>query len=395
MVAQPMDIIISREQHLGTETRHQADLRYLNYFDHNLAMQQVKEYLNRLGSSQRKSRHTERAYMHALTYYFQWSQLTLPTANLIESYIAHLVERDLKHSTINNKYLAPLRLYLGKLAGNPIDANRKVAPPDVGEDVTKEQVLHLMTMRQIHVMDTRNYIDDCRHHIEAAKAVKNAKARQTTNLGPLWHHGTRLTRDQMNALLRQIPRDTVMGLRNYAFMRLAFESAFRVAEMQAITLDSIKPHDEYYLVTVLGKRNNIDPVGVSSVAIDAIHKYIKAFNDQLAADDPRRITNSVPIWQPLTRSSNPVEDADPAAGMSKNALSHIVKKTSERVLGKGKGMAAHDTRRTFAAIAYNSGMDVPNISVKMRHKEVSTTWTYIGKPPDFSNNLLTKYVNIE
>lgn len=395
MVAQPVDIVITTQNNqLSTEVRNHVDLRYLKYFDHNLAVQQVMEHVAKLGSSRRTTRHTERAYMPGLDYYFKWSGLNLPTANLINSYIAHLISKDLKHTTINSKYLAPLRHYLGKLASQHIDAQQFIDRPIMTEGQDRLEFMQLVNTRALAVNELRSYIEDCKQHIMDAKSVKSAKPQHTSNLSPLWQHGIRLSRDQMNALLRQIPRDTVMGLRNYAFMRIAFESAFRIAEMAGITLKKITPYNDHYLVTVLGKRNNIDPVAISSEAVAALQKYVDAYNAQLPADDPRRILEDTPVWQPLTRSSNLVEDCDPAEGMSKNALSHIVKKTSERVLGKGKGMAAHDTRRTYAAVAYNAGVPVPVISAHMRHKDVSTTWAYIGKPPNYDNNLLTKYVKL-
>lgn len=146
-----------------------------------------------------------------------------------------------------------------------------------------------------------------------------------------------------------------------------------------------------------GKRSNIDPVPISAEAMSDLRAWVDAFNANLAADDPRRIVDERPVWQPLTRSDRhmPVGSNayDPLRGMSHQALRDIIARRTSAALGAKFECAPHDMRRTAAAMAYDAGMNITDIQQLLRHKDASTTMRYVGTKPDFHKRALSTYIS--
>lgn len=348
-----------------------ADAKWLNYFRPREALGAVGAHVASLPSAQTVERHTEKVYQAGLLYFLSFAGNELPTPNLITAFIGHLKrDRNLKSSTIGSKYLAPVRLYLKKLAAQQIT----VTGPE------------------------RDFVQDCREHLRAALEVKTPRTETTSSIAPLWRpEFKRLTINQVNAVLRQIDRTQISGLRDYALLHVAFSAALRIAELNRITLGSLTQEGDTWIITVRGKRNNIDPVPVSSQCAQDIFDYVAAYNFGLAEDDPRRIDADTPLWQPLIHGDNyailGVNRYAPARGMSHQGIRNIIRSRTATALGQDMGIAAHDTRRTAAAIAYDSGMPLPEIQSLLRHKSAAVTLGYIGTKPDYKNRTLATYVS--
>lgn len=340
------------------------DHLWLQYFDRRAAWESVVAHVAGLPSSRTDEKHTYRVYASGVKYFFEWIGDELPTPDQVRAFIAHLVQRGLKSSTISSKYLAPLRHYLNRLAD-------QLRPGLKG--------------------DERDFVSDCRDYIRQAAALPSPKAETTTNIAPLWGQGKRLDFKQVNAVLRHIDTTSIAGLRDYALLHIGFSTGLRLAELGRITLDSIKPTgDGLYLITVRGKRSNIDPVPVGAQAFADMMNYVNAYNEALPADDPRRITGDTPIWQPLHRDRFhfAIGRHNPCKGMSHQAIRDMIAKRTSAALGQAWALAPHDLRRSAAAIAYEDGMNVTDIQSLLRHKDAAVTMVYIGKRPDYASRAL-------
>jgi integrase len=84
----------------------------------------------------------------------------------------------------------------------------------------------------------------------------------------------------------------------------------------------------------------------------------------------------------------------PDKGLYRKSIGDIVYRRTAEVLGKKYACKPHDCRRTFAYIAYTQGMPLPEISKALRHADTSITWQYIGTPPEYTNTLITNYIQI-
>lgn len=349
-----------------------AGPNWLDYFSLADALHSVAAHIAALPSStSTPERHTAKSYEMGLRYFLAWYNEALPGPALVQEYIAHLKMRGLKSSTIATRYLAPLRLLIGKLHEQHI--------PVTGRE--------------------REFVADCKEQMSLALKVKSPKAEQTSNVAPLWRADhVRLSLQEVNAVLRRINRRTLSGLRDYALLRIAFESALRIAELQRLTLDSFRAEDNVVLITVRGKRNNIDSVSITPDCYAAVNAYVDAWNADLDDDDPRVIDRHVALWQPMIHGNNypllGVNRYNPRRGMSIQSIRDVIARRTVDALGEDRRLAAHDTRRTAAALAYESGMGIAEIQKLLRHKSAATTLLYVGERPDYAGRTLGLRIKI-
>jgi len=281
-------------------------------------------------------------------------------------------------------YLAPIRAYLRALVSQPTIGWR-------GDD---------------HAV-----LSEYREQIRNAIDVKNPSSPTKSNYGPLFNpEFVRLEQNQVNLVLLKIDRYSLQGKRDYALLMTAFYTALRITELTRITLKNITVTDFGYQVTVRGKRGVTDPVPLSKFAYNAIMEYVNAYNDEvvrtrlcassletdksLYATIPPAIEGDVPLWQPLEdegalmRVGRKIGTGiyDPCVGLLQKGMRGIIGNRTAHALGAEFRLAAHDTRRTAAYIAYKAGMPLPAIQKLLRHKRPEITWRYIGESPDLAKS---------
>jgi integrase len=371
------DVIVYDDRVAGNVATYDPDAlgeHWLTYFDAQAAVDEVLAHVGALPGQRRKSKHTERAYRDGLAYFLQWcgaevgrelvlmrgQWFRMPSRATVKAFIAHLYgERNLAASTVNAKYLAPLRHFLRGLSG-------QTPMPGNGGDMM------LITM--------------LKDEFRAALAVKGPSSETTSNLAPLWREGTRLTGAQVNAVLRSLDLGTLDGIRDYALLSVAFYTGLRRAELAQITLNSIRQEGDVWVVETLGKRSNTDPVTLPDAARRRIMDWVAAYNEGMADDDPRRIAGDVPVWQSLRHGGNrkAVGDYrfDPTRGMTPGSIGAVMTRRVEAVCDVA--FSAHDARRTLAALLHREGALVNVIQKILRHKDAAVTLNYIGEPPDYA-----------
>lgn len=342
---------------------------WLNYFDVRAAVESVMNHVAQLPSSQTDEKHTARVYADGLRYFLSWYDDRLPNEALVMQYVAHLLGRGLKASTISSKYLAPLRLFLNKLVNQTITCT--------GTE--------------------RELVQDCKEAIRLALQVKSPKPATVSNIAPLWRSEfKRLSSQDVNRVLRSLP-NTPIGLRDYALLHIGFSTGLRLAELARITLASITlaPDGTTYLITVRGKRGNVDPVSITHKCYKDILAWVSAYNALVESEgegvnDARYITKHTPIWQGLLHGGHLVKSKtyDAQRGISHQAIRDLIAKRTGDALGSENALAVHDLRRTCASIAHGAGMGIPEIQGILRHKNPAVTLNYIGQKPDFESRTL-------
>lgn len=403
-----------------TQDRHD----WLDHFDPVAAVRSVAAHVAALPSTRKTpEKHTSRTYEAGLSYflaylsghlddtkqpiaYYATQPMPLPTEALMVDYIAHLSLRGLAASTIGSRYLAPARHWLRALI--------KQRPQVIGEE--------------------RNRVEDYRAAIEDACNVSPPKPETSSTRSALYRHGNRLTTTQINDLFAIIAHEPqeLTRKRDLALLYVGLTSALRVAELGRITLASITPADNCYEITVRGKRNQIDPVAVDSLAVDLIHDWVDAWNDAVGEGDLRRIGPHTPIWQHIRVNGEPANEdqlawkkawdytADPnstpvrtvptheiernlkpkpkggvcyvSIGIARQNIARIIRLRAKQALGIV--VSPHDLRRSYAARAKEAGLDLTAISRQLRHQSIATTQRYIGDPPNPAAGLLTNVVPI-
>lgn len=83
-----------------------------------------------------------------------------------------------------------------------------------------------------------------------------------------------LSRAEIEALLRSIPRNEPQGLRDYAMVELFYSSGLRVSELCGLLLQSVRLDEAYLRVYGKGSKERVVPIG--SKAIAAMEAYLTA-----------------------------------------------------------------------------------------------------------------------
>lgn len=344
-----------------------AERNWHDHFSIEAAIASVAAHVAKLASSRTPEQSTRKVYEPGLNHFVAWLDGRMPTPDLMAHYIAHHVQCGRGTRTINARYLAVARHFLRFLA-------EQLQPGLTG--------------------DLRDYMADCAMQMERAIKVAPAKKDVTSYVAPLWNpRFKRLSIDQVNAVLTALlQQKTLVSLRDYALLRVGFSTGLRLAELARISLASIREEGEgVYLLSVRGKRNNFDPVGLDLDTYKAILRFVMAYNKALPWNDARRIHDETPVWQPINRYGAPAKAAP--RGLSHQALRDIIGQRTEAALGKAWRLSPHDLRRTCAALAHTSGMGLNDIRDMLRHADISTTAGYIGQAPDYAARTLAKHVS--
>lgn len=391
---------------LTTDQRHirHYDLSWMKYMSIHHAITSFEDQTKSLRGARTKSRHTWLAYARGLFIFLRFGhqlatgqEITfprvsikeidsffdairqrpndtfiahpLPNADLLNKFIAAITATGTGPSTINHKYMAPVRKYLTALTAQE---------PNLRHFASIEDYMQFVEWRE---------------SIRRALEIR-VKDTSRSEYSALWSYGVRLKPDQVTSLLRQIDRSTLAGLRNYALMLVAFSTGFRVAELTRITLSSILHEGTAILIKVEGKRGNMDPVPISAQVQQAIMDYVDAYNNRLEDHaDPRRITDHTPLWCGILCNDQLPEASNPSAGsLATRSIGDIIKRLVKQILGIT--FSAHDTRRTCAYIAFKCSMSLENIRRLLRHANVGITAKYIGVEPDYSGSTLSNYITL-
>ncbi len=388
---QPIAEIVLRPQSPLPNPQQSAANAWVEIFDPLAAVSSVFKHIETLPSS-RTTRHTARQYRISLYDFLKFcgaaitqdqhdktrmtgdtldfSKLNLHTEDQMKDYINHCIDAGRSSKTIK-KYLAPIHLYLNALRKQPFIGFRG---------------------------DMRDLIHDAKDVFQMAVDVKAPKEvfKSSQSAG---QRGVRLNLTQVKEYLSAIDRDTLSGKRDAAIFYVGLVSMLRVSELQRMRLCDIKQGTKTaWEITVIGKRNNIDPVGLDQIAYRLIMDYVDAYNEALTEDDKRRITQTTALWQPLRHGNNHeqlgINNYHPNRGMSANAIRSMLKRRTPAIICEQTGtdgIRPHDLRRTTALGLAEQNVPIPAIQRQLRHANAQTTSDYIGTFTDLSRGLISNY----
>lgn len=374
---------------------------WTRYFDVREALASVDNKLKDKGSARTKEKYTRRAYEAGLLYFMNWAGPRLPdearlrytvyefaerfgahrfpSEALVQAYVAHHKDKGNKKSTIDSKYLAPLRHYIRALKNQMI--------PVTGAE--------------------RDFVSVCKEALMAALDVKTTATEKITNTPALYQHGTRLSKSQVDEVLMALGeagRDSLQAFRDLVIIYIGFNAGLRVSEIARMRLSSIVWGDKCWVIKVRGKNNNYQPIPIDQMCRDLVTMYVERFNDALEADDVRRIGSmidgeEVALFQPLYENDNlPTVGQrlgggvyDPVRGLAVSSMRDMVKRRSKEILGIE--IAPHDMRRSMASILRDLGVGLDLIKVLLRHENEATTARYCGEPPNSQRAIPSNYLD--
>lgn len=362
---------------------------WLRYYDPQAAVQSVVAYVTTLYSNRTKARETMTAYLASLRqfaqylgawvdydrtaarvedrYTFDFSAAVFPDPQVITGFMAHCANQGMAVSTIQ-RHMAAVRHFL-----RAIIAQGSI--PQSSEDFF--------------------YLTELRRQLDIALSIKSPS---TVNEGiaPLHAHGQRLRQLDVNKLFESFDNEIhrLAGQRDFLLLYIGITTGLRASELARITLNSLHQRPDTWVVQVLGKRGKRTPVPLDDTAVQGLQALAHNWNLRLADDDPRRIGPDTPVFQPIMHNDAipPLgyHGYDPARGLSRRSILDVVAKRTGAALGRA--IAAHDMRRTAAALAQSSGMPLEFIQRMLRHDSPETTQIYIGELENLSPAKLTNRI---
>lgn len=172
-----------------------------------------------------------------------------------------------------------------------------------------------------------------------------------------------LSLDQLKLLLAAPPRNTIIGLRDRAFLETLFSTGLRVAELAALNREQLKIKDitKDLEISVVGKGGKIRTVYFSARSVKALKSYLderKDFDEALFINYRRGGANS-------TESRR----------LSVKSFEDIVKKYV-KITGLPVMATPHTLRHSFATDLLNQGVDLRTVQEFLGHSNIATTQIY-------------------
>lgn len=176
--------------------------------------------------------------------------------------------------------------------------------------------------------------------------------------------GNWLSKEQAQELLNAPNTKTLKGLRDRAILAVLLGTGLRRFECAGLTFAHVQQREgRWVIVNLVGKRNKVRSVPLPSWAKTAIDAWANA----------ARVSEGV-VFRSVLKS-----DKVNGASMTPQAIYDVVKFHS------GGDVVAHDTRRTYAKLAYLGGAPLKQIQLSLGHASVQTTERYLGIEQDLCN----------
>ena len=166
-----------------------------------------------------------------------------------------------------------------------------------------------------------------------------------------------ITPNHLHAIFAHCPRDTPIGLRDYAILLLLARLGLRSSEIVSLTLDSIDW--EVSSIVVAGKGNQVATLPLPSEVGEAIADYLR---------HGRPTTDNRTLF---LRTLAPIR----ALG-AQQTVATIVGAAIRRAGIKTRYRGAHQFRHALAADMLRHGATLSEIGSVLRHRHAKTTGIY-------------------
>jgi integrase len=187
-----------------------------------------------------------------------------------------------------------------------------------------------------------------------------------------------LTADELRRFFAAIPRDTIIGKRNFAIFSVYFFTARRRAEIvrlhwgdisESIIIGQETRHSGYvYRFTSKGKSRQVDSEELPEPAYRAIIDYLQE-SGRLAS-----IKDSDPVFIAHHVGRNSIDVHRPIAAQT---VYLTCKRIAKRAGIPVERVSPHSFRHTSSRMRYENSPDIREIQKILRHQSISTTDTYL------------------
>lgn len=287
----------------------------------------------------------------------------------IDSYVTHLkVERGLAVNTLE-AYGHDLRKF-----GEFIN---KIGIEDSSK-ITQSEILNFLVLLHDKKLTSRSvarYLIVLRgffHYLLLRKEIIVDPTRQI-EFPAKWKKLPRvLSIEQIDALLAQPDRRTVLGMRDFAILQLLYASGLRISEISELTMYRINLQQGFVRPLGKGSKERIVPVGGQAQA--ALSVYLTEARPKLAG---KRICDHLFLSRLGLR-------------LTRARLWSIIKKCA-RNAGIKINVTPHMLRHSFATHLIERGADIRTVQEMLGHADISTTQIYTHVSASHLRELYQKF----
>jgi integrase/recombinase XerD len=277
----------------------------------------------------------------------------------VDQFLAHVeLELGLSHNTC-----LAYRADLADFAAFCSDAG--TALPQATPEILGRYLQYLQENRKLAIASILRHVACLKMFFRFATTRRLAAADPTELLEPP-HHWKKLPdvlgRDQMNALLKSVPHDNRLALRDQAILELFYACGLRASELAELSREDL--HLDLGVIRVLGKGSKERIVPIGKPAIDALQRYLAELRPTLQAVKTNR-TKAHANRLFLTRSGGPV---------TRIVLWQLVRRLARRA--GIRAIHPHTLRHTFATHLLSGGADLRVVQELLGHANVATTQIY-------------------
>jgi integrase/recombinase XerD len=166
-----------------------------------------------------------------------------------------------------------------------------------------------------------------------------------------------LTKEEMAQLLEAIPKETAVGLRDWAAVELLYSAGLRRLELLSLDLEALRLGEE--LVHVLGKGNKERVVPIGQAAGRALERYLREGRPQLVEGNHRKVFASKYHGGPVSQQE-----------LLDSIRHHAQRAKISRIQGY------HQFRHTCATHMLRGGADLRSIQALLGHSDLNSTAIY-------------------
>lgn len=287
---------------------------------------------------------------------------------LIDKYLQYLtIERNLAISTINS-YKNDLIKFKEFLLGNDINdfSNQKIDSKLV---LSFFSSLELSSSSKTRILSSLKgfyqfLINSAFLFHSPFVGIKNTKIKETIP--------NTLNEHEVEAILKTIDTNSLIGIRNYAIIDLLYSCGLRVSELTNLRMNQIIPNRQALRVKGKGSKERIVIIG--DLAYESLSKYLKFVR-------PHFISKESEEYIFLSYRGKKLD---------RQYIFDMIKELTMKT-NINKKVSPHTFRHSYATSMLNNGADLRSIQKLLGHQNIETTQVYTHVS---NKHLLENYQNI-
>ena len=287
---------------------------------------------------------------------------------LIDKYLKYLtIERNLAISTINS-YKNDLIKFKEFLLGNDINdfSNQKIDSKLV---LSFFSSLELSSSSKTRILSSLKgfyqfLINSAFLFHSPFVGIKKTKIKETIP--------NTLNEHEVEAILKTIDTNSLIGIRNYAIIDLLYSCGLRVSELTNLRMNQIIPNRQALRVKGKGSKERIVIIG--DLAYESLSKYLKFIR-------PHFISKESEEYIFLSYRGKKLD---------RQYIFDMIKELTMKT-NINKKVSPHTFRHSYATSMLNNGADLRSIQKLLGHQNIETTQVYTHVS---NKHLLENYQNI-